>query len=419
MIKKLHRHLLAVNCLVFVLVLGFFSCAVYWSVIHSTNSAEQQRLEALGTTLSASIESPEDDIDNPPDLVPDVVQSHDGRVDRHDMISLQWFDANGKLMSSKGGSSLVAPFDRRNRFQTQQSPHALLLTQAIYRKGHLLGFLRVGLSLSNADNFNRDLERGLLFGTLLTLVTASVAVLWLVREALKPVQVSFERLSEFTADASHELKGPITAIKTNSSVILKYSSNLANDDREKMESIISAADQMNNTISDLLSLAANEHDIAPSLMAPVDVLQLVDEVKEELSPFALHKDVTIDSLVPDSLVIVASKDDVKRVLLNLVKNAIQYSRAGENVSISASRVGNKIQFQIKDVGLGIREDDLPKIFDRFWRSDKARSHTGGNGLGLSIVQSIVNRYKGHIAVQSKLDHGTIVTISLPDKQSTR
>lgn len=413
MLKRATRHLLIVNSLVFILVLSVFSFAVYLSVTHNTDNEKRQRLQALSDAVISSIEPP--DKDEPDDVVPDAVQSHGSKDDETIGLTMQWFGANQRLLAMKGKLGIVLPFDKTATFQTQKSHHALLLTRPVERDGHLIGYLRVGMSLSDADNYKRNLLVGLGIGTTLALIISGIAVLWLVRQALKPVEISIQKLTDFTGDASHELKSPIMAIKTNGAVALKYSDGMRDTDREKITAMLNAANQMSRTIADLLSLAESEHELPDRALAPLNVQDLLNELAEDLGDLAADKDITIHYGVDDpSLSIKARKADIKLVLINVTKNAIAYSNRGETISVRGSRAGNRTQFEITDTGIGISEEDLPKIFDRFWRSDKARSYTsGGNGLGLAIVKSIVDRYKGMTTVKSKLGAGTTFTIAVP------
>jgi signal transduction histidine kinase len=110
----------------------------------------------------------------------------------------------------------------------------------------------------------------------------------------------------------------------------------------------------------------------------------------------------------------AKPDDMKSLIGNLLDNAIQYSDHGGHVTINASKQGKRVVVEVRDDGIGINEDDLTKVFNRFWRSDKARTHnSGGSGLGLALVQAILNRYGGSIVIDSKIGSGTVVTITLP------
>jgi signal transduction histidine kinase len=168
------------------------------------------------------------------------------------------------------------------------------------------------------------------------------------------------------------------------------------------------------TTSGLLRLAASERQLDPGEQARFDIRDLTDEVLQELNPsLAVSKiSVKLDETVP--VEISARREDIKIVLKNIIENAIQYSKEGGEIAIKTAREGAKVKVEIADTGIGISDSELPKIFDRFWRSDKARSHTsGGSGLGLSIVEAIVKRYKGSVSVKSLLGKGTTFTLLFP------
>jgi len=401
-----------VNASVFVLVLIVFSVAVFWSVTHTIDNDKRERLRVLSDALISSIEPPDEA--EPDDDIPDIVQMHnDFKEEQTAEVILQWFDDKGKLLAQKGLLDVTVPFDKSATFQKQNEKHALLLTRPVEREGHLLGYLRVGIALADADSYKRNLLIGLGTGTVLALIVSSIAIVWLVKKALEPVESSIQKLSEFTGDASHELKSPIMAIKTNAAVALKYSDGLSDKHRQNIEMMLDAANQMDRTVADLLSLAESENAIPESSLVPINIASLFDELCEELKILATTKDIELECKTDDpSLSIKARKEDLRLILGNVCKNAIAYSSAGSTVFVHARRAGNKTQFTIRDTGIGISEEELPQIFDRFWRSDKARSYTsGGNGLGLAIVKSIVERYQGAIAVKSKLGTGTTVTIT--------
>jgi len=413
MLKNAAQHLIIVNASMFVLVLSVFSVAVYLSVTHNIDSEKRQRLEVLSAALISSIEPP--DHDEPDEAIPDLMKSHSSKESQAQELTLEWFDPNQRLVAKKGFLTISVPFDKTAIFQTQDSRHALLETRPVERNGRLIGYLRVCLSLADADNYKRNLLIGLGIGTIIALIISGIAVLWLVRQALKPVALSIQKLTEFTGDASHELKSPIMAIKANGAVALKYADGLSDTHRKNIEMMLDAANQMNRTISDLLSLAESDYELPDRAMSLLNVQNLLSELAAELEEPAKVKDIKL-LWVADSpkLCIKARKVHIKLVLLNVVKNAIAYSNQSGAITVRASRIGNRVQFEIKDAGIGISPEELPQIFDRFWRSDKARSYTsGGNGLGLAIVKSIVDRYKGTTSVRSELGVGTIFTISFP------
>lgn len=381
---------------------------------HNIDREKCQRLQLLSDALVDTIEPSNDE--EADELVPDLmtVRGADGLQSE---LTLQWFDPKQKLLAQKGLLPISVPFDRAATLQTQRLHHAILTTRPVTRDGHLLGYLRVGLSMADTDNYKRSLMIGLGFGVMLALAIGSIALSWLVRLALKPLELSIRKLSEFTGDASHELKSPIMAIKTNGAVALKYSEGLSETHKQNIEMMLNGANQMSRTITDLLMLAESENELPASVFSLVNVGDLFRELENDFRTLDSSCSITVNYHLADpSLTLMARKEDLILALGNVIKNAIAYCSADGSINVGAARVGNKVQFEIQDTGIGISEDELPHIFDRFWRSDKARSYrSGGSGLGLSIVKSIIQRYKGQIIVKSKLGEGTLFIITIPQR----
>ncbi len=418
MISSLTRHLLLVNSAVFVLILSMFAIAVYSSVTHNLDGEEEHRLQLFTDTVASAIE-PYDE-DPPKDDLPDILQTYGTKEGSlyAGRITLQWFDVHEQKRAEKGTLLITIPFDKYATFQTQKKNHALMLTRRVERNGNLLGYLRVAVSLAETDNYGINLMTGLLWGIVLALIGSGFVIFWLVRQSLKPLEVGMQKLSQFTADASHELQSPLMAIKTNAVVALKYSENMRRKDKEKFEFILNAAEQMAATTASLLHLASSEHQFDIRDQITFEINALISEILQELAISITNKSITVDHVQASSpLDMSAERDEIKIVLKNLIKNAIQYSNEGGSFLIKTAREGPKVKIQIVDNGIGISAEELPKIFDRFWRSDKARSHTsGGSGLGLSIVKSIIERLGGKITVDSLITKGTTFTVFLPLSQ---
>jgi len=418
MLEKTARKLIMINALVFVFVLSVFSITVYLFVSERLDSEQHEDLRMLSNALVSSIEAPGET-----DVIPDVMQEsirennpENKKASKEKTPqSLEWFDASSKLVAQKGNLKITTPFDKSATFQMQQNPRLMLLTRPAQRQGQIVGYLRIGMPINDTEEYKQGLFWGLLFGTALAVVVSAIAVLWLVRQALKPIEVSMRTLSDFTGDASHELKSPITAIKTNGAVALKYSEGMRESDRTSISTMIAAANQMSRTIDDLLSLAESEHEYTKQEFLSLNIKVLVGEVIDGLSAMAENKGIKIDFKIEEpGISIRARQTDLELVLINVIKNAIIYSEQNSLVFVEASRSGNKVKIKIEDKGVGIGKEDLPKIFDRFWRSDKARSYkSGGNGLGLSIVKSILDRYRATAKVESRLGDGTVFTILWP------
>jgi len=226
-----------------------------------------------------------------------------------------------------------------------------------------------------------------------------------------------EKQSEFIANASHELATPLTAIKGFAETLLDGALHDPNLNTKFITVIHSEAERMQRLVADLLTLAkldSQEYRRAMFLQ-PTPFAPLIDEVVQELSPEWQAKNIKIDITASDSsLSATANPDWVKQVLINLIDNAIKYTSSGGKISIRSWRQNNKAYLTVQDSGIGIPKEDLPLIFDRFYRVDRARSRTaGGTGLGLAIVKFIIESLGGNITTTSEIDIGTTFTISLP------
>lgn len=221
--------------------------------------------------------------------------------------------------------------------------------------------------------------------------------------------------SEFVANVSHELRTPITSIKGFVETLLE--DELPDETRRRFLQIVKdEADRLEALIGDLLDLSRLESDTGPLARQDVNVAELVADVVQRLRPQADKKGIVPEIRIPPDLPPVpASRDMLGQALMNLLDNAIKYTPAGGHVWVEARRVATDfVEISVADDGPGIPSEHLPRIFERFYRVDKARSRAeGGTGLGLSIVRHIVQRHQGSIRVESRLGKGSRFIITLP------
>ncbi|HBF38835.1 MAG TPA: hypothetical protein DDW50_16140 [Firmicutes bacterium] len=222
---------------------------------------------------------------------------------------------------------------------------------------------------------------------------------------------------DFVANVSHELRTPITSVKAMAETLINGAwKDQAMLDRY-LEAIDQESDRLSNLINDLLDLAKLDSNVEAS-KEPFDFIQLITEVQErfintnsEKGLFALDLP---DSDLPE---VEANRDRIKQVLINLLDNAFKYTPPGGQVRLSVWLENGRIKVAVSDNGIGIPKEDLGRIFERFYRVDKARSREkGGTGLGLSIVKHIVESYGGKIEVESSLHQGSVFTFTLPIHQ---
>ncbi|MBP3359286.1 MAG: HAMP domain-containing protein [Clostridia bacterium] len=221
----------------------------------------------------------------------------------------------------------------------------------------------------------------------------------------------------FVADVSHELRTPITTIKSYAETLLD-SAGASGEFMTRFLGVIAAeADRMARLISDLLTLSSLDNkQNSYKIPEEIDVRSLIEAVTERLRFSAKKKDQTLCySPINDVPLIVGDPDALERVIINIVGNAVKYTQEGGRIDIYSSKVYNDICIKVADNGIGIPEENLPHIYDRFYRVDKARSRdTGGTGLGLAIAkQTIETAFKGKIKITSEAGKGTEVSITIP------
>ena len=217
---------------------------------------------------------------------------------------------------------------------------------------------------------------------------------------------------DFVSNVSHELKTPLTAISGFAETLAEES--LSEEERRGFARIIQKnANHMQGIIADLLLLTSLDRSELASTMERTTDSRILQEVRAYTQYKAESKDITV-TYSPSDETVLCNESLVVQALINLVVNAISYSPRGSAVSVRTRRKGEMLEFAVSDKGYGISDADLPRIFERFYRVDKARSReSGGTGLGLSIVRHIAIIHKGTIKAESRLGEGSVFTLSIP------
>ncbi|MGJ0495182.1 sensor histidine kinase [Aliarcobacter cryaerophilus] len=236
-----------------------------------------------------------------------------------------------------------------------------------------------------------------------------------INNLLSRLENSFEKISQFSSDASHELKTPLTIIKGELEIALRKDRSVE-DYKETINRSLSELSGIEQTINDLLFLAKNENEIIIDKKDNFYLDEIVDESINELKNFAkLHK-VEIVFEVEDNLEFFGFSNLLKIAIKNVLKNAIQFSFENSKVIVKIFEKDNLLNISIKDFGIGIPLNEQEKIFDKFYRTDKSRNkNSGGTGLGMSILKKIVDIHKGEITIKSEENKETTVTLSFNNK----
>jgi signal transduction histidine kinase len=237
---------------------------------------------------------------------------------------------------------------------------------------------------------------------------------------LKPIKKMMEEQNQFISDASHELKTPLTSLKSAFEVYLRSKNRTIRDADQVISESIEEVNKLQSLSESLLQLAQYQKPNGHTRFERISVSALTQEALKKVEPLAKKKKITIKEEIVETDVL-GNKYSLVDLLVILLDNAIKYSQPKEEITVSTKQKESSLEITIKDQGVGIEKKDLPHIFDRFYRSDKARSRetTGGYGLGLSIAQKIVALHHGTISVRSVFGKGTTFTIHLPHKKSKK
>jgi len=225
--------------------------------------------------------------------------------------------------------------------------------------------------------------------------------------------------TEFVANVSHELRTPLAAIRAFAETLADGAALDPEVGPRFLQTIVREVDRLVRLSEDLLLLARAE--TSERMPVAFDLRDLQDEVVERLAPTAARREIVLRHTSDQQPVpVLADRSEMDQVVFNLIDNGVKYTPAGGSVECSVRRRGDLAEFVVADSGIGILSEDVPRIFERFWRADRARTFpgegggaTGGTGLGLSIVKHIVEAHGGSIAVDSELGVGSRFAISLP------
>jgi two-component system phosphate regulon sensor histidine kinase PhoR len=219
---------------------------------------------------------------------------------------------------------------------------------------------------------------------------------------------------DFIANVSHELRTPLTSIQGYAETLLDSSAGVNGHSREFIEIIKKNAARMSRLTEDLLTLARVESGERKLDLHPIPASALLEDALHSFRAMARNSEVDLQLEHSASVEVLADVDAIHQVFSNLIDNAIKYAAAGERIMLGANQQNNVVEFYVRDSGPGIAAEHQPRIFERFYRVDKARScESGGTGLGLAIVKHIVLNHGGHVRVESELRHGATFFFTLP------
>lgn len=336
-----------------------------------------------------------------------VVQTEPARS----VTTMQLFDPEGKMIEHYGAIGIPKLFPSVQ--EVSEGGQTVRVRQTkLLREGKIVGYLQLQLSVKKREEASHEFFLTMVVMAPFVLLAFGVCSYVVAGLAVKPIEELVGTLRRFLADAGHELNTPAGVVQARAQSLgrkLEKQGILSED----LSIIIASAERMGKIVHDLMLLA--ELDAKADLKAePVDLGAIAGEVVNEYSTRFREKDINTTLVCEGSNVVESDREAVERILRNLLENAYKYTDSQGQVNITCRPIGNFVQLVVEDTGIGIPEESLSKVFDRFYRVDKSRTRSsGGSGLGLSIVKAIVEGLGGEVSVSSVFGSGSTFTVSLP------
>jgi two-component system, OmpR family, sensor histidine kinase CiaH len=246
---------------------------------------------------------------------------------------------------------------------------------------------------------------------LIILAVSGGAGYFLAGKTLRPIKEMVDEQNRFISDSSHELRTPLTSLRSEIEVNLRNKNLTLGSAKKVLESNLEEVINLQKLSDNLLELAQSGNLVSRKNMKPVSIFKISVESIDKIRPLASKKQIKIENKVKDAK-INAIPDRITEALIILLDNAVKYSPSKSTIEIKSEKIKDYVKIMVVDHGAGIPNEDLPHIFQRFYRSDKSRNQDG-YGLGLSIAKEILESHKGSISVKSELGKGSIFTVKLP------
>ncbi|HET8631629.1 MAG TPA: ATP-binding protein, partial [Thermomicrobiales bacterium] len=280
-------------------------------------------------------------------------------------------------------------------------------------RSSLAAYAVVGQSLAPTQAALRRLLLGLVAAGLVGLLLAVAGAWFLAGRALVPIAAAFRRQQEFVADASHELRTPLTALRAAADLLSQHRDEPLAANADLLDDLRAELARLERLAGDLLTLARADLETLDLAVAPVDLAGLAAEVARRATPLARERGVSLTAAEGEGEVVAeVDPDRLQQALLILLDNALKHTPTGGKVTVAARREGGEAVLAVRDTGAGIAVEHLPRLFERFYRADRARAGAGA-GLGLAIAKAIADAHGGRLTLASTVGQGTTATLRLP------
>jgi signal transduction histidine kinase len=418
------------------LILSVSGLVAYEMLAYTHWQAVEQELQSISGTLHDTLEPK---LQQPNRLEPVVKQvlpglcavgtscSQDSRS-RHVLGIVQtgnyyvrFFDQSGQMLAqlSSPPSGLPQPTTQEG-WQTVHDHNGIRYRQITLllktATGAPWSYMQIGRSLQEFDDHLATLRLLLAVGLPVSMLMVGGASWWLAGLAMQPVFRSYAQMQQFTADAAHELRTPIAAIRATVEAVQDTEALSPEEVQETLNAIARQNQRLAALVQDLLLLSRMDQNKAVEKRQACCLNDLISDLVESLSVLQIAASIQLTAQIrtKELLYVTGDESQLSRLISNLIVNALQYTPSGGSVTVTLEPADNHALIQVQDTGIGIALENQSRIFERFYRisSDRSRQ-TGGAGLGLAIAKAIAEANQGSLQVQSKIGQGSIFTLRLP------
>lgn len=421
-------------------ILTLLGLGMYRAIAHAHEVTIDREIKSVADALKVTLSDEQQLKQLPPQLLPDLCLAGQRCLEPTQQTSsspylqsyyIRIISPTGELLATAGirpqGIAVTVPaatwqtvWDDSNQHYHQVAlelfPNVSSAVGPTAVESESWAYLIVGRSFQDFDEYLASVRWRILLGLLLALALVAPASWWLATLAMRPIYRSYSQIQQFTADAAHELRTPLAAIRATVESVLRLP-HLSEAEAQDTLGVIHRQNQrLSNLVSNLLLLSKLDIQSYPTKQAHCNLVDLIHDIAEEMAAFALQRKITLSvNVQTDSdLTVLGDEENLYRLLLNLVNNALTYTPAGGRITLTLQQQQQQALILVTDTGVGIASEDQAKIFDRFYRVDTARSRqTGNSGLGLAIATAIAQAHRGTITVSSQLAQGSTFTVSLP------
>lgn len=414
MFQRTRIRLTILNSLVFIILLGVLATVIY-------SYAQSRLYRDVDRDLFETVER----MKQPEQPRPLERQDRLPRGPRDPRIALLIWNEKNELITLNEDSSVFADNESKfrpmelNKLRDIEAEGFYFRTIAV--KGYI-GSEEITVQFVRNITSEKDMLKTLLLILVIGCSIGSVCAVgvgfFLAGRALVPIKEAWQKQQQFVSDASHELRTPLAVIQSKTDLLWRSPSSTIQEKAVDISIISKECRRLSKLVANLLTLARSDSDQLEIEKEEFSLSALLHEIVEHYSEIVSYQEKTLRLDVPSSVSFVGDKERIHQLMVILLDNALKYTKENGEIVVTCSQSASSVAIKVKDNGIGIGEEHISKIFDRFYQVDKSRATEGGAGLGLAIAKWIIDKHHGKVKVHSEIGKGTSFEITFPKNRKT-